>query len=138
MNPCKEYWFDIVSERQVDFIVREEGVRYDTPEKLHLETGNPLLASMGQLGRDFLSLILEFDPQEHTLFEDPGTSSMLAMVQSNILNLRPRPSAEGGKITISQRDRSIQIHSCHSRLTRGLPPRTLWLWPQISSSMHHL
>ena len=116
MNPCKEYWFDIVSERQVDFIVREEGVRYDTPQKLHLETGNPLLASMGQLGRDFLSLILEFDPQEHTLFEDPGTSSMLSMVQSNILNLRPRPSAEGGKITISQRDRSIQIHSCHSRL----------------------
>ena len=114
MNPCQEYWADIVSGREMKRFTGREKKKKARPEELHLEKGNSLLASMGALGRDFFDLITTLGCEEHESFESPGDSSLLKGIQSDILNLvdRGRGANEGKKI--GEGDASIQIHSCHS------------------------
>jgi exodeoxyribonuclease V gamma subunit len=84
--------------------------------------GNPLLASLGKLNRDFIDLRLEIDErsghidQEQPLdFLDPGEDSMLHAMQSDILNARNRGGdAETPRLSPRAGDDSIQIHACHS------------------------
>lgn len=114
MNPCQEYWGDIVSPREMKRVTERAAKKKMTPEDLHLENGNNLLASMGLLGRDFFELITEFDPEEHQFFINPDKGSLLASIQSDILNLRDRNQGQDDKSRISERDDSIRIHSCHS------------------------
>jgi len=107
LNPCREYWADIVQERR---ITRIEGM--EPGKDLHLESRNDLLAGFGRLGRDFLDMVLDMDPEQKDLFEEGRSSTMLAKVQDDILNLRP--AGEGGQVAKEPGDRSIQVHSCHS------------------------
>ncbi len=113
MNPCQEFWFDIVSSSEKRCVIASYADRDDATERLHVETGNPLLASMGGLGRDFLEMIYDFEIQEHAEFIEPGDRTLLSQIQSDILNLRQRDLAQP-KVQIAADDRSIQIHSCHS------------------------
>ncbi len=112
MNPCREYWGDIVSSREIRR--RTSGKENGSQEHLHLEKGNSLLSSMGTLGRDFFDLINEFQAKEFPSFEDPGQEGLLSCIQSDILNLRERGEGESTKKKISSEDSSVQIHSCHS------------------------
>ncbi len=116
MNPCKEYWFDIVSERRLRLVIRQRAGDLELPDKLHLETGNALLASMGHLGRDFLSGLIDLDPIEEQRFVEPGFETMLTAVQSDILGLKESSSHGAGPISVRRGDTSISIHSCHSPL----------------------
>jgi len=114
MNPCKEYWGDILSDREIK---KTKDIRKGdqlTAEELYLERGNSLLSSMGTQGRDFFDLINEFDCEEISSFTDPGEENLLSCIQSDILNLRDRQDESNGKTTVSQQDSSIHIHSCHS------------------------
>jgi len=111
MNPCSEYWGDIVSDREVNKI----NTRHAHPEHaddLHLEHGNRLLASMGVMGRDFFSFILNMGCNIFELFEDHDAKGMLSSIQSDILHLTDRESMAPEEI--SEQDTSVQIHSCHS------------------------
>ncbi|MBW2471707.1 MAG: exodeoxyribonuclease V subunit gamma, partial [Deltaproteobacteria bacterium] len=65
MNPCREYWFDIIADRDIVKISRREAA---DQQALHLHHGNSLLASMGHLGRDFLSMLQEFPAEEQEFF----------------------------------------------------------------------
>jgi exodeoxyribonuclease V gamma subunit len=131
MNPCREYWAEIVSPRQVKEIQRKYISSTGAVEELYLEEGNRLLASLGTLGRNFFSLISGMDCQMFEHFRDPDELSMLSKIQWNILNLKnrgvsPLDSARDLDTSdISSRSRngislqpdvdtSIQIHSCHS------------------------
>jgi exodeoxyribonuclease V gamma subunit len=79
--------------------------------QLHLqfERGNPLLASMGKLGRDFLDVVSDLTPaQEHDCARAPQARTMLEQIQRDIFQLDP-----GSRLTS---DQSLQIHSCHSRM----------------------
>ncbi|HEX4083415.1 MAG TPA: exodeoxyribonuclease V subunit gamma, partial [Chthoniobacteraceae bacterium] len=83
--------------------------------------GNPLLASLGKLNRDFIDLRMEIDEraghlnQDQTLdFIDPGEDTMLHAVQADILYARCRGDGETPKLARSAGDASIQIHACHS------------------------
>jgi len=117
MNPCREYWADIVSDWEMKKTIdrqRSEDVAYTD---LHLEKGNNLLASMGALGRDFFNLINEFDYQEITAFEDLGEESILSCLQSDILNLSQKDTGIGGNDHfLGADDTSFKIHSCHSAM----------------------
>lgn len=88
IDPCKEYWADIVSEREIKKIRRRYPRVAENIEWYHFEKGNRLLASMGTLGRDFFELIAGFDCEIHERFEEPETRSVLAYIQSDVLNLR--------------------------------------------------
>lgn len=111
MNPCREYWGDILAHREARRASAGAGPLTD---QLHLETGNSLLASLGALGRDFFDLLTEYPGEEEAIFLDPGEGTLLSALQSDILNLRDRGRAGEGRSAIAAADTSIQIHSCHS------------------------
>ncbi len=113
MNPCREYWFDIVSDRELSRTTNRLRKQNISSDELHLEKGNSLLASMGTLGRDFFDIIYQFDFEEYSDFIPPEKGELLLQVQSDILELNEKPK-EGDKRIVSPNDRSIQIHSCHS------------------------
>jgi len=107
LNPCREYWADIMPERRISRIAAR------VPEAdLHLESRNDLLASLGRLGRNFLDMVIDLEPQELDLFVGGGRSTMLAKVQDDILNLRS--TGDEGPEVVEPGDCSIQVHSCHS------------------------
>ncbi|MBA4396126.1 MAG: exodeoxyribonuclease V subunit gamma [Syntrophus sp. (in: bacteria)] len=118
VNPCREFWTDIRSEREtgraVEKIRESTGVKNLSATDLHLETGNSLLASMGTQGRDFFRWLTELPGEEHDIFTDPGEATLLQAIQSDILNLRERSRSGLAKTRIDPSDRSLQIHSCHS------------------------
>jgi len=114
MNPCKEYWGDILSGWEMKKTAAKQGPPELTTQELYMEKGNSLLASMGKLGRDFFDLVNEFDCEEYSSFEEPGEKTLLACLQSDILNLRERDRESDGKKMVESSDTSIRIHSCHS------------------------
>ncbi len=109
MNPCKGYWADIVSPREIKTLRRKYTKSKDIMEELYLEKGNRLLASMGTLGRNFFSMITGLDCQMHEHFEDPKENTILAKIQSDILYLKDYEES-----VVSEPDTSILIHCCHS------------------------
>ena len=136
LNPCQEYWTDIVSEKKYQRIRKRFPDTEDIAAELHFEEGNRLLASMGNLGQDFFRLLGNFDIEFHELFHELPGHNMLSYIQSDILMLRNRQPADSTiqhesakenltnqpdhiddpapSVQIDERDNSIQIHSCHS------------------------
>lgn len=113
MNPSREYWFDILSDREIKRAIDRSADQYASEQDLHIETGNSLLASMGLLGKDFLGLIYDYDIHEIAEFEESNNDSLLSRIQSDILNLRENKKSSS-KYFIREDDFSIQIHTCHS------------------------
>ena len=108
MSPCREYWADILPERVL--------ARLSPEERAARIEGNPLLASLGRLGKEFSDIIVELSAAaggEADLYREAGGTTLLEMIRDDILNLR------GGephlpKRRIGEGDRSLRIHSCHS------------------------
>jgi exodeoxyribonuclease V gamma subunit len=112
LEPTDLYWGDIRSPREQDRIMRRAPAAARSAEALHLETGHPLLASMGRLGRAFAAALLDLEPvSERELFAPPECTSLLRHLQANIYALN---AASGEKTIIAKGDRSIQVHCCHS------------------------
>jgi len=114
MNPCREYWANIVSGRDITRITRR--AQAVSEEDLHLEKGNTLLASMGMLGRDFFDMLQALNCGEDETYAGPGRDSLLHCVQSDILELRDGPPEKGRSAGTPDfpPDYSIEVHSCHS------------------------
>ena len=92
LEPCQEFWGYISSAREQEKALKKQGKGASAAAELHLEPGNRLLASMGQLGR-FLHLVQDAGEWQETdtpLFVDPGEHTVLTCLQSDILNLRDR------------------------------------------------
>lgn len=120
LNPCREFWTDIRSERETNRIVASImestlGKNISAVE-LHLEAGNSLLASMGMQGRDFFRRLGELSGEEHEYFFDTGETTLLESLQADILNLRQRNTEGLPTKRIDDDDDSLQFHSCHSPL----------------------
>ncbi|HEX7045750.1 MAG TPA: exodeoxyribonuclease V subunit gamma, partial [Burkholderiales bacterium] len=112
VNPCRQYWGDIVSARRLAAAGTDGALAY-------AETGNALLASLGQQGRDFIDMVIELGPVEEDLYVEPGEDTLLRRIQSDILDLRNTGAADGDAqryvppVAIAER-RSLQVHVCHS------------------------
>ena len=119
MNPCREYWADIYPEKNIAKVM-EKYKDAVTSNELHLEKGNSLLASMGRLGGDFLSMLSRYDnTQEYPSFEEPARDSLLHSVQCDILNMTDnRMLNENSRVEFSaediESDFSVRVNSCHS------------------------
>ncbi|WP_281648330.1 exodeoxyribonuclease V subunit gamma [Parendozoicomonas sp. Alg238-R29] len=119
-NPCRYYWGDIRDARYLAKIKTErfrEGMKPDTPESLD-DTGNPLLASMGKLGRDYLYQLQELASGDNPIneidsFEDIEQDSLLHCIQHDILELEDR---SGRNTVVKANDTSLTFHGCHSPL----------------------
>ncbi len=109
LSPTREYWSDIVSGKAL--------ARRTPEERACRMEGNPLLASLGKLGRDFSDLVIEAGDVaalQNELYTEPATTTLLGALQSDILNLRG--AGEQEQRLIAPVDLSVQIHSCHSPL----------------------
>ncbi|HEY1180972.1 MAG TPA: exodeoxyribonuclease V subunit gamma, partial [Rhodocyclaceae bacterium] len=104
VNPCREYWGDLVTQRALARAALE------TPEALPLlETGHPLLGSLGQVTRaSFERLAGENDVE---LFVEPGEANLLSTLQQDLLDMRSRELDE--RMALAADDRSIEFHICH-------------------------
>ena len=108
-NPCAQEWGRIFDFKEIDKQVGE-----NDPGTLYLETGNPLLASLGKQGREYFDAVYAEYPEIHSLFSASQQSpqSILQILQHDILNLVDRTTIEA--LPVSSGDRSLQIHVCHS------------------------
>ena len=121
VNPCEDFWSDVLSWRQAAKLSRKIGTEVD-----ELADGNPLLASLGTRGRDFFSLIMEIPEacisRETTCFEpfSRDRSGMLGTIQQDIQDNQKRGcSADGNTLkplVPAKEDQTITVHNCHSAL----------------------
>jgi len=108
INPCEEvYWGDIRSPKS--------HAKLDGEEQTYTEIGNPLLASLGKQGQDFIDKLLEIPHQETSnIFADKSQESdtLLAQIQHDIYNLET-PETNNN---LENFDGSIQFNSCHTAM----------------------
>lgn len=127
-NPCRFHWADIMDGREILRIERQRHSLRENRnlaslslEELHLHS-NPLLASWGRQGRDFVRLLDRFDDAVTTkarleipridVYEEDTGSTLLQQIQSRVRDLEPlqrdhpTPLAPG--------DQSVVFHIAHS------------------------
>ncbi|HPG93098.1 MAG TPA: exodeoxyribonuclease V subunit gamma [Dokdonella sp.] len=136
-NPCLDYWGDIVSDRER---VRRHQLRATQgrrEEDAHAETGHPLLASWGGLGREFLKAIHAPDLVVHDddAFAAPASSGLLGWLQAGILLLDPGHAPPPA----IERVPSVQLHQCASRRreVEVLRDRLLDLFDSLDDLLPH-
>ncbi len=140
-NPCRYYWGDIkdpaylakllTRKRRHSFEDRELPLFRDSENAGQLfnsdgeqDVGNPLLASWGKLGRDYIYLLSDLESsQELDAFVDVTPDNLLHNIQSDILELENRAvagvnieefSRSDNKRPLDPLDSSITFHVCHS------------------------
>jgi len=128
MNPCREYWEEIVTNRDIRRIKKHYMARDVESQDLHLDKGNRILSTMGALGRDFLSMISELDCEQIEMFEPPHRQTMLSIIQTDVLDLvepsvpfdqEIRNSSDTTEDGYERSfplagDDSVVMHACHS------------------------
>ena len=140
-NPCRYYWGDIkdpaylakllTRQRRHSFEDRELPLFRDSENAGQLfnsdgeqDVGNPLLASWGKLGRDYIYLLSDLEgSQELDAFVDVTPDNLLHNIQSDILELEncavagvniEEFSRSDNKRLLDPLDNSITFHVCHS------------------------
>lgn len=111
LNPSQEYW-ELIRDCK-----EQARLSITAPSgELHLETGNPLLASLGKQGRDFFGALAAFPELEDHFApgEEDATATLLRNLQDDILNLSDPEAPDFIPHDIADGDRSLQIHACHS------------------------
>ncbi len=111
LNPCREYWFDIVDRKRLAWLANRQ-------QDIYHETGNSLLAFWGKPSQASLDLMLtQLQPfaQENNRFisasEAGQPQTVLTHVQDAILDL---VELEPGSLSHFNSDGSIEIHVAHS------------------------
>lgn len=106
LNPSQEYWGQL---RRGDALAADG------------EGGHPLLASLGQQGRDFINTVAASgvsEPVGSQAFVAPSDGAqagqVLAVLQTDLLLQHVRGAGE--KIVLQPDDNSLQVHVCHSAL----------------------
>lgn len=140
-NPCRYYWGDIkdpaylakllTRQRRHSFEDRELPLFRDSENAGQLfnsdgeqDVGNPLLASWGKLGRDYIFLLSDLEnSQELDAFVDVTPDNLLHNIQSDILELENHAvagvnleefSRSDNKRPLDPQDSSVTFHVCHS------------------------
>jgi exodeoxyribonuclease V gamma subunit len=113
LNPCRQYWADIVSDRQwIRTRDKYQSIAAQR-ESLHMERGNRLLASWGFQGRQFFGLTQQWEAHVADLFEDNAVKTLLGRIQQDILDLIDR-TPSGEVVDQYEADGSLCINACHS------------------------
>ena len=118
LSPSREHTADV---RTAAEIARSLHGTDHEPSELHLSEGNALFASLGRTSRELGELmesVTEYTESDRSLFQEPGSKTMLSCLQSDILALRQRSprAAATPPLPISSLDRSIAVHRCHSAM----------------------
>jgi len=115
LNPSPEFWGDIASEKEAGKLLWQGSWETLLDEEImHLDRGNPLLASWGAAGRDFFRLITRITDEVEELFSEPEENNLLTSLQADVYHLRDRGQSSVKEIAAD--DASVQFHACHSPL----------------------
>jgi len=146
LNPCFDYWGDVVTEKlsikRLNQWTELAHVKHDPDHSnAHIadDVGNPLLANLGQQGREFISLLqtvstIDIDAYEQVVPDSTTTYqgqsavslSVLQHVQQDILSLSDKRNQPVALI-----DDSIIVSSSHSAL-REVQALHDWLLHQFN------
>lgn len=122
LNPCFEFWGDVVTDKMRS--------RRQSDEVDGEQISNPLLANLGQQGKDFFNRLLEGGHNEISLQADhippEAEPSLLQQIQQDILEL-----VDARQMPQSKIDNSIHLVSCHSAL-REVQTLHDWLLHQFN------
>lgn len=140
-NPCRYYWGDIKDSAFLARLTQRRRRRHMAEHEHTLfqnndsaaglfnasgeqDTANPLLASWGKLGRDYVYLLSELERfEEIDVFVDIEPDNLLHSLQHDLLELKNSTvlgltEAEfiqsGDKRQLDQDDHSVTFHECHS------------------------
>ncbi len=130
-NPCQYHWADIVEDKQLlRHEYRRQGRKAGFPEVLSVEQlhqfAHPLLAAWGKQGRDYISLLDQYDEldsyraqfnshgQRVDMFEEGQTQTLLQQLHNDILHLRPLAETQTIWPALNPQDRSLVFHIAHS------------------------
>ena len=142
LNPCAHYWGDIKDsyvEKFEDF-KKLLARKYAKDNMLSLpyqrknyevknfnyasedytdgirQEGNALLLSLGRQGRDNLSLLMEYDESVNFIsaFADIEGTCLLSEIKRRLLELDE--STDETRYVLRNNDRSLEIHSCHTKM----------------------
>ncbi|MCG8613339.1 MAG: exodeoxyribonuclease V subunit gamma [Pseudomonadales bacterium] len=123
LNPCVEFWGDLQSDKALARQMREaQWDAWIAPEDEQLR--NPLLANLGQQGKEFFNSVQDTDHFEISAFDlvqpsdksEAGTE-LLKHLQRDILTLRNAvEDASGGSPAEPIVDDSMAVVSCHNSL----------------------
>ncbi|MFQ2102664.1 exodeoxyribonuclease V subunit gamma [Aeromonas sanarellii] len=135
-NPCRYYWGDLLDRKTLARL--ENRLKPGTDLETLQGPANPLLASMGKLGRDYLHQLMELEVPQIDAFVDIDDTNLLRAIQKDVLELAERGAGEFSldashhKSPVSLDDGSLQIHACHGpmRELEVLHDRLLALFEQ--------
>ncbi|MEI6000557.1 exodeoxyribonuclease V subunit gamma [Paraburkholderia bengalensis] len=106
MNPCREFWFDIVSVGRIEALDAVNQLDYQ-------EVGHPLLAEWGRQTQAQLHMLHELTESaasgEASYFAENAAPTWLAAVQNAMLDLR-----DEREFDIPPTQAGIEVHVCHS------------------------
>lgn len=108
LNPAEGFWADVTTRRQ-------QNMENSTTEP----NGHPLLACLGEQGRDFYDMLLDSGIEfslELESFEPAADTHLLHQLQNDILTNTLRTQAHCLETPALGEPSSISIHACHSRL----------------------
>ena len=123
LSPVRAWWGDLRT--------AGERLRDEPASVFEHDDENPLLRANGGAGRDFLRTLFSYDvvhpDWELALYAPPDPErkpGLLHRLQRDLLERRPPPSPDAalpafavpGCADRAQRDRSLQVHACHTRL----------------------
>ncbi len=122
MNPCKEYWGEIVSRKTLG--------KMDDDNPFYYESPNLLLADLGFAGRVFLKNISEKADSIEDLFVEKHPENMLDHIKKNILEM------DEGDFSV---DNSIVVNGCWEKMreVEVLKDQLLNLFCEDNSLMPH-
>ncbi|NML14940.1 exodeoxyribonuclease V subunit gamma [Azohydromonas caseinilytica] len=112
LNPCREYWFEVVDSRRIARLEQQGRALYH-------EVGQRLLAAWGRQTQAHLDLLLEAATEaeiDDSAFIPHGAPTLLGRLQDAVLEMR---ELDPGSVALAPDDHSIELHVAHSR-TREL------------------
>ena len=78
----------------------------------YLQSGHPLLAAWGKMGRDFLYLLSQSEANEIDAYAESDGDSLLVQLKNAILQLQE--IQQTAPFLLTPEDQSLTIHACHS------------------------
>ena len=112
LNFSSEYWADIPSKKQQAKLF----ACYDDYEIEDFNDLNSLLSSMGRFGREHFRNLLQLESVDYEKYAIPPRISILNRIQADIVELRSDSEIGLDSERLSELDRSIQVHVCHSKM----------------------
>ncbi len=144
LNPSEEYWFDLISEKE---LARKKGQHLRKkaeaePEAesttlnvtdslfsaLPFETGNPILAALGRQSQEFFEILYNnASLQDEQVYQRPDRTTVLHRLQNDLFHL-----TDARQQTDAAVDDSISITSAHSHL-REIQALHDWLLAKLDA-----